>query len=181
MDSQDKGEAVSFSEDELRGWMRIAYRKAAMSPDRSTQNGAVIISLLPSGITGHTPVECNRFTDGVNPDDDAMHEKPLKYEIIVHAERAAVYAAARGGCETDGSTMVCCWAPCAACAQAIVEAGIETLVVHQDRTDATPERWKADVERGMWILKKGNVRVHRLRGPVNAGVSILFNGESINV
>jgi dCMP deaminase len=172
---------MTFTDEDLREWMRMAYRYAAKSPDRSTQNGAVIISQTDSVVPSLSGVGCNRFTRGVDPNDDAMHEKPLKYEIIVHAERAAIYDAALYGKDTCLCTMVCCWSPCAACAQGIVESGIETLVVHQERTDATPERWKADVNRGLWILEKGGVRVHQLVGPVNAGVSVLFDGKSILV
>lgn len=161
--------------------MGVAYKAAATSPDRSTQNGAVIIHRWSTGEVDYAGLGCNRFPRGVDPDDDSMHLKPLKYEIIAHAERSAIFAAAHDGRNTKDATMVCCWAPCAACAQAIIAVGIATLVVHQDRMDATPERWKDEVTRGMWLLRKAKVNVCYLRGPVNAGVSILFNGERIEV
>jgi dCMP deaminase len=156
--------------------MRAAYSAASASPDRSTQNGAVI-----GGDAGKIIATCNRFPRGIDPDDDDIHEKPLKYKIIVHAERNAIYQAARSGIRTNGRTMVACWAACPECAQAIVEAGIARIVVHADRMDATPDRWREDVDRGLWLLEKGGVDVVRLEGAVDAGVTIRFDGREVSV
>lgn len=156
--------------------MRAAYEIATFSPDRSTQNGAAIILG-----ERETILEYNRFTDGVDARDDAFHEKPLKYQLIIHAERGALYWAAAVGVKTYGLTMVACWAACSGCAQAIVQSGIRRLVVHGDRMDATPDRWREEVDRGLWLLDKGGVEVVRLEGPVNAGVKIRFDGREIEV
>lgn len=153
--------------------MRAAYRAAACSPDRSTQNGAAILGIPLSA--------CNGFPAGVDAADPAVHEKPLKYKLIVHAERGVIYAAAASGIPLRGRTMVACWASCPECAQAIVEAGIARLVVHGDRMDATPGRWREEVALGIWLLEKGGVEVVRLEGPVDAGVSILFDGLEVRV
>lgn len=156
--------------------MRAAYVAASRSPDRSTQNGAVI-----GGDLGPLLSACNRFPCGFDEHRDAYHEKPLKYKIIVHAERNVIYRAAKSGVHLDGRTMVACWAACPECAQAIVQSGIRRLIVHGERMDATPDRWREDVYRGLWLLDQGGVQVVRLEGPVNAGVTIRFDGQEIAV
>lgn len=172
---------MDFTEDELRKFMAMLYRDAAKSPDRSTQTAACIIHPSWPERTLFLCKNNNHFPPGYDPNDDAKHEKPLKYSLIVHSERAAIYLSAANGLATVGRTMVACWAPCAQCAQAIVESGIKTLVVHADRMRQTPERWKADVDLGLEILRRAGVELFELEGPVNAGVSILFDGQRIEV
>jgi dCMP deaminase len=48
-----------------------------------------------------------------------------------HAERAAIYGAARNGRCLDGCTMYCNLMPCMDCARAIVSTGIRRLVVDE--------------------------------------------------
>lgn len=57
----------------------------------------------------------------------------MKYIWIEHAERNAIYQAARLGLCTDGCTLAVELVPCIECARAIIQAGIAQVVVNQQR------------------------------------------------
>ena len=127
-----------------------AYEIAQFSQDPSTQNGAILIdndeNLISTG--------ANNFCYGVKETPERW-ERPVKYKFVEHAERNAIYHAARDGEKTEGLTMVCGWAACCDCARAIVAAGITKLVRHKKATDKSPEFWLKDIEVADQILKEG--------------------------
>src|SRR5437660_184888 len=105
-------------------FMELAGFVAGWSKDRSRQVGCVIVapdnSLRSIGFNG--------FPRGLNDDHDHRHERPAKYFWTEHAERNAIYAAARNGIPLAGCRMYLPWFPCVDCARAIVQAGIAELV-----------------------------------------------------
>lgn len=54
-------------------------------------------------------------------------ERPQKYDWVEHAERNAIYNAARMGIPLKGCTAYITLAPCAACSRALIQAGITTV------------------------------------------------------
>ena len=142
------------------------------STDTSTKMGAVIIDE-----DGHVLVSgANFFIDPAMAHDPKNHERPRKYGITEHAERAAIYQAACLGIVLLNRTMVCPWACCSDCARAIVLSGIRLVVAHQQAFDLTPERWRGEEDLGMEILKSAGVRYTLFDGKIG-GVENLFNGE----
>jgi dCMP deaminase len=157
-------------------WSRLIYDGyivAQDSPDPSTQNGALLWN--PAGdLIG---VDCNRFPEGVEYTAERW-ERPLKYEVIEHAERNAIYWAAAAGRKTLGSTMVAPWAACSDCARAIIQAGVKRLVRHKQATihgagGSTGEKWDDSISTADMMLKEGGVEVididwcfHERIGPV---------------
>lgn len=154
-------------------YLLMAYREATKSPDPSTQNGAVI----PVDFEGKEYVikAHNTFPEGVEVTPERL-ERPLKYEYIEHAERSAVYVAAREGLRLERSTMYVPWAACSNCARAIIRSGISRVVTHQRMLDETPKRWKESIKEAMTMLKEAGVRVVMIPGELNGPV-IRFNGE----
>lgn len=102
----------------------LALHISQWSKDRSTKVGAVIIDsnkrIISTGYNG-MPMGC---------DDDLnyRHERPQKYGYFEHAERNAIYDAARRGVSTDGATIYLKWFPCQDCARAIIQSGIVRVV-----------------------------------------------------
>lgn len=108
-------------------WVDLARRVSLESKDRSTKVGAALVmpedrALISTGWNG--------FPRGVNDNVEARHERPAKYLYTEHAERNAIYNAARLGIKTKGSWLylssslpICC-----DCARAIVQAGIEKVL-----------------------------------------------------
>jgi dCMP deaminase len=155
-------------------FMREAYEFAALfSNDRSTKNAALLIEPLDMTIVASG---ANSFVEGFCDDEERNHERPRKYLITEHAERAAIYCAARRGVTTNGLIMVCPWACCSDCARGIALSGIKKVVGHKQATDATPERWRDEIEIGMEILAGHNVEFVNLDAVIG-GVENLFNGE----
>ena len=153
--------------------MREAYQVALEeSTDTSTKNGAVLVDSDGRVLVGGA----NAFTNPAMADDPRNRERPRKYQVTEHAERAAIYEAARAGIAVSGLTMVCPWACCSDCARGIVLAGIPLVVAHKQAYDMTPERWREEVAVGIEILKGSGVEYMLYDGKIG-GVQNLFNGE----
>lgn len=125
--------------------MAVAQAIAGLSKDPSTQIGALIIG--PHGDGG--PWGFNGAPRGCKADEpgDPRGERPEKYYWFEHAERNAIYAAARSGYATAGCTMIVTHPPCADCARAIVQAGIVRVVVLATTNDDFRLRWHQHTER----------------------------------
>lgn len=118
-------------------YLNIATAVASLSKDRSTKVGAVILG--PDGEGG--PWGYNGAPRGCSADEDHRTEiRPEKYFWMEHAERNAIYTAARTGFRTVGATMVITHAPCMDCARAIVQAGIKKVIFPVPSHELV-ERW----------------------------------------
>jgi dCMP deaminase len=112
----------------LPGWDRFfieeAFNYARKSPDPSTKCAAVVVS------DDNTPLVWgfNGLVRGMI-DTPERWSRPLKYDLVVHAEKNAVYNAARHGIRLLGSRMYATLRPCGACAECIVQAGIKEVIV----------------------------------------------------
>ncbi len=138
--------------------MATALQRAALSHDPSTQNGATVITWnIDSPV--YTWGE-NNFLPGVKETDERW-DRPMKYDYVEHAERRALYNASKRGFNLAGSTLVCPWAACGACANAIVGLGIKTLVrlPMADDAIAVTDRWGASIVAGDNIMREGGVNI----------------------
>ena len=152
-----------------------AYDAATHSPDPSTQNGALLVQTYPFVIE----LACNDFPAGVQTTSERL-ERPSKSQFIEHAERRVIYAAARHGVATEGLTMVACWASCADCARAIVDAGVAILVRHKPQPlleDEASSRWMASIEVGDTIMREGGVRIVDYTAAIPGAPTILRDGK----
>lgn len=163
-----------MTDGQMRMWLRECYRAAIISPDPSTQLGAMIVD------QAYTPRLNTRAFNGpvkgwlLQPED---LERPRKYQIIEHAERRAIYRAAKFGWPLEDCTIVCTWAACCDCARAIIEAGIIKLVRHVPPSDDAVDRWLEDVSLGDEIMKNAGVIVTDIYGPIPGAPPILRGGE----
>lgn len=125
-------------------------RKAAQrSPDTSRKTGCVLTLADDTLIVGW-----NDFPNGVEVTSQRL-VRPAKYAYTEHAERNAIYAAARFGRSTVEAVMYLPWYPCADCARALVQSRVRELVCVEP--DWSEERYGfRDAEA---ILKEGYVRV----------------------
>jgi dCMP deaminase len=137
-----------------RKFLTVAQSIAALSKDRSTQVGALILG--PDGEGG--PWGYNGFPRGADDDVEARHERPEKYFWAEHAERNAIYAAAAAGFRTKGCTLVVTHPPCMDCARAIVQAGI-VRVVYPTGDAEFHSRWGAHEARTRQLFAETSVEV----------------------
>lgn len=152
-------------------YLEWALEFAARSPDTSSQNGAIIVDIF-GNIIGSG---CNTFCHGVARHPERF-ERPAKYDYFEHAERNAIYHAARHGKSTDCATMYCPWAACRDCARAIIQSGITTLV--RKNNLANPERWAKSCEVGDMQLREAGVQIIEFEEQIS-NIQILRDGELI--
>lgn len=152
--------------------LRYAYQRAAdESSDTSTKVGAVLLDPTSGKIVVWG---VNSFTNPGQYLHPKNRERPRKYKVTEHAERAAIYKAARYGLPTNGLVMVATWACCPDCARAIVLAGIMEVYAHKKTYEMTPPAWMPEIELGIEILAGSGVNYKLIDGDVG-GVVGLFN------
>jgi len=88
-------------------FLREAYKVARkFSTDKYVQNGAILVrdnTIISSG--------ANKFPDEVKETEERW-KYPLKPFYVSHAERNAIFNAAKKGIPTEGATMYCPWFAC---------------------------------------------------------------------
>lgn len=129
-----------------KDYIKSAVVLAEMSPDPSRKTACVIQRGAETLVYGF-----NTFPKGVKP----RWERPAKYVFIEHAERNAIFAAARFGISLQNTTIYITWFPCAECARAIVQAGIKKAVGYEP--DWSEERYGFNDART--ILEEGGVEI----------------------
>lgn len=150
--------------------LKIAYFEAKKSTNPSTQNGAILIDDEGNIIFSAR----NSFPDRI-AETKERQIKPLRYKFSVHAERNVLYQAARLGIKTKGLTMVCPWAACSDCAQAIIQTGIKRLVVHKQALDKSGS-WQEDIDLAFEMLREAKVEIIVFGGKIGIG-RILRSGK----
>lgn len=125
--------------DELRDrrYLQRAYAFGlTLSRDASRKVGCLIVD---SARDVELSWGINRFPAGVDSGPPERNERPAKYAWTEHAERNAIYFAARYGVSLRGATAYIPWFPCVDCARGLIEVGIGAVVVSQrpDLNDPT--------------------------------------------
>lgn len=134
-------------------FMELAGVIANWSKDRSRKTAAIIVGAAKE----IRAVGYNGFPRGVDDNIDHRHERPAKYKWTEHAERNAIYNAARIGVSVSGCTMYLPWYPCMDCARAIIQSGISELICREP--DWNDPIWKSDFSEVPTLLSEGVVLV----------------------
>lgn len=154
--------------------MQRALNVARNSPDRSTQNGAVTVNY------GKLLTEaCNEYPLGVKLLEERF-ERPLKYAYIEHAERNAIFKAAKSGAGLNGGALVCPWAACQDCARAIIQAGLKTLVRMPFSDDDTNARWYESCMNGDTMMREAGLNIVEYTFPEVTIPFLLRDGNQWN-
>jgi dCMP deaminase len=118
-------------------FMLLAHQIARWSKERGRRVGAVIVGpdkeIRSTGFNG--------LPRGVRDDVEERHcrETGAKYLWSSHAERNAIYNAARIGVPLKGCVMYVPWFPCVECAKAIIQSGIAEVVAYEP--DFSEPKW----------------------------------------
>ena len=123
----------------LKRWVEACQLFASWSEDNSTKVGCVIVdeksqTLLSQGWNG--------LPRGTRLTERRLNERPYKYRWFEHAERNAIYNAARNGIIIEGASMFVQFYPCTDCARAIIQSGITRL--YTVAPDLKHPRWGDD-------------------------------------
>jgi len=133
----------------------LAHTVKKKSKDENTIIGAIIVGKDHEIVsTGY-----NSFPRGINDYQKERQKRPEKYYWFEHAERNAIYNAARIGVSTKGTTMyLSCGIPCADCTRGIINAGITRIFCErQNITKGTI--WPDSYERSWEMLEEAGVNV----------------------
>lgn len=99
---------------------------AQKSKDPSTKVGCVIVSddnaILSMGFNG--------FPRRIDESLEDRWKRPEKYYWVEHAERNAIYNAAKHGIKLNGARAYLNWEPkpCADCTRALIQVGIKEII-----------------------------------------------------
>ena len=132
---------------------------AKRSKDPHTQVGAIIVG--PDNSIRSTGY--NSFPRGIKDDVAERLERPEKYLWMEHADRNAIYAAAKIGVPLEGCRMYLTIPPCMDCARAIIQAGITKIIVDIKKYRSRPSvRYEQDVYKVSTILEEAGVKLSML-------------------
>ena len=146
-------------------FLALARHISEWSIDPSTKVGAVIVT----GSNEVLAVGYNGFPRNVEP-STARLTRPEKYSWVEHAERNAIYAAARVGVPLEGCRMYLSWFPCMDCARAIIQAGVAEVVCNEP--DWSLPKWGPEFASARTLLDEGRVKLKLMNSerPSEVGV-----------
>jgi len=137
-------------------FLGIAEQVKLKSKDESTQVGAVIVG------KGHEILSTgyNSFPRGLDDSRPERQERPHKYPYFEHAERNAIYNAARNGVKLKGSTIyITSGLPCEDCARGIINSGIKKVYCKRECTTKNTEKWVKSQKYGLEMMIECGVEI----------------------
>ena len=139
-------------------WLKLAHEVASWSKD-SVQVGAIIFdhNRNPRGFGYNGQVR--GLDDNLLP----RWQQPLKPLYFEHAERNVIYACARNGISCDNCTMVVTHWPCCDCTRAIIQCGIQELIVDQacmDPQGSFFQKWQTHIHESQQMLQECGIAWH---------------------
>ena len=137
-------------------FLNIAEQVKLKSKDQSTQIGAVIVGEDKEVLsTGY-----NSFPRGLDDSKQERQERPEKYFWMEHAERNAIYNAARIGVSLKNSIIyLTSGLPCMDCARGIVNSGIKTVYCKQVCTTKNKDKWDESQKKSLELLRECDIDV----------------------
>jgi dCMP deaminase len=143
----------------IKAWgeyfLRIAEVVSEKSRDKYTKVGCVVVGedngILSTGYNG-IPRHCN-------DDVEERNERPEKYLWFEHAERNAIYHAAKNGIALEGASIFCTAPPCVDCARGIIQTGIVKVVYKRSNDFVDRADWKENMEKAETMLREAGVNV----------------------
>jgi len=143
-------------------FLKLAHEVSTWSKDRSTRVGAVIVG--EDRTPG--PYGYNGFPRYVDDEREERHARPSKYDWTEHAERNAIYNAARTGVALKGCTIYVTHIPCADCARAIIQVGIQRVVADAASMQGDfAERWSEDAQITREMLGEAGIAIDLIAVP----------------
>lgn len=131
----------------------LAEAAAAKSKDPSTKVGAAIAG--PSGEI--RSLGFNGFPRRVDDSPYVRYQRPEKYLWTEHAERNAIYNAARAGIALQDCDIYVTHPPCVDCVRAIIQTGIRNI---HYRAQTLSPHWDDHTPIAEAMLKESGVIVH---------------------
>ena len=133
-----------------RRFLALSEEIATWSKDPSRGVGAVIVSANKQVVsTGF-----NGLPRGVEDRPERL-VRPVKYDLIVHAEMNAIIQCARNGVSPIDCAIYSSFFPCVNCAIAVVQAGIRTVVTYLP--EAGDDHWLESIDKSRTVFDEAGV------------------------
>jgi len=133
-------------------FLRIAQEAASWSKDPSTKCGCVLVRDRRILATGY-----NGLPAGLSDDLSRLDDREYKLNVVIHAEKNAIFNAAKNGASTEGAIAYVNFHPCSQCASALIQSGVVRVVCPSPLT--APERWWENFHLSADILFLAGVEV----------------------
>lgn len=134
-------------------FIKLSAHISGWSKDKNRKVGAVIVdndnAVLSMGYNG-IPRGCD---DGV----ESRYNRPTKYLYTEHAERNAIYHAARHGVSLKDCRIYVTLFPCADCARAIIQSGITKIIAPEP--DTTHEIWGEHFKAAIEMMEEAKIKI----------------------
>lgn len=115
----------------------------------------------------------NGIPRGVCDSDPRRDERPEKYYWYEHAERNAIYNAARKGISLDGSVLYIGQVPCHKCARGILQVGCKQVILIDNFNYDYLKRYGESVLRSLIMFREVGIIVRKVNSDVNICESML--------
>lgn len=148
---------------------------AAWSKDPSTRVGAVAVRDRRVLATGY-----NGLPRGIVDSPSRLLNRELKLQLTIHAETNMILSAAHHGvCLVGATAFVYPLAPCVHCATALIQVGIERVVVPDF---VMPQRWADSFELAQQLFLEASVSFERLplEGPLQCAAASDSSRDSVD-
>jgi len=126
-----------------RRFLELAKFYSTWSKDESTKVGCVIVAsdktVVANGFNG--------LPRGADDSNLSRQVRPEKYFWYEHAERNAIFNAAKIGTALSGTTLYSTLCPCMDCARGIVQSGIKRVVTADVMDDRIQAIWREQFPR----------------------------------
>lgn len=134
-------------------FIKLSSHVSTWSKDKNKKVGAVIVDndniVLSMGYNG--------IPRGCDDNDESRYERPIKYLFTEHAERNAIYHAARHGVSLKDCKLYVTLFPCADCARAMIQSGITKLIAPEPNLDH--EVWGEHFKAAIQMMEEANIKM----------------------
>lgn len=140
-------------------FIELAKLSAKKSKDTSTKCGCVIVG--PNNEV--RAIGFNGLPRGCIDYFAYRDERPAKYSYYEHAERNAIYNAARIGTSLDNCKIYVTGFPCCDCARAIIQVGIKEVIIPEiDIQPGFKDRWAESIRVSKELFQETNITIREI-------------------
>ena len=141
-----------------RRFLELSDTIARWSKDPSRGVGAVIVSparqIVATGFNG--------LPRGIEDRPERL-ERPVKYDLICHAELNAIVQCACNAVSPAGCTLYSSFSPCVQCSLAIIQAGVAEVVTYD--IIGGDEHWQRSIDLARSLFDEAGVRYRTFPKP----------------
>jgi dCMP deaminase len=163
-------------------YMTMCYLVGMRSRDEHTHVGSIIVD--SDNVLVATGYNSLPRSIEAEPDSERLsRENGEKYHWLEHAERNAIYNAARRGTQLKGCKIYVPWMPCTDCARGIIQTGISEVIIHKEGQDFydkhTNGKWIDSYQRTKAMFLESGVKLRAVSCNLVAP-EIYMNGQFHN-